>query len=165
MFPGVPIEAVVSIGTGYHDEELQQQQLLLLQQQHDRHHHENKDAEDAITTDSIHNSFDTKTVRTRTIGWHTLLHRVIVSSLTTEDVHETLHSLLPDAMYYRFNPPMPTYIPIDERNKTKLDALKQLGVDYVRNMMMKTNNNVDVNADADEDADHMKRFFRMFGTN
>jgi calcium-independent phospholipase A2-gamma len=86
LYPNVPVELVVSIGTGY----------------------------------------TTSQSSAQSMGWGALVNQLVASSTDTEDVHELLRDFLPPDKYFRFNPVLPDFLRIDEKNKTLLSGLKSL---------------------------------------
>ncbi|CAM9113549.1 unnamed protein product, partial [Hapterophycus canaliculatus] len=112
VFPGVPIEMIVSIGTGCFFEE--KKEFL----------------EPALGWDGIINQV--------TIArWHLpMRHRlrsmhehVIASATETEITTDIVSDLLPKEQFFRFNPRMQD-MPIDEVRKERLDWLKTLADEY-----------------------------------
>jgi calcium-independent phospholipase A2-gamma len=96
LYPGIPIELVVSIGTG---------------------------------------SFKEKT-GAKNMGWDLLVNQIIASATDSEDVHGFLVDFLPSDQYYRFNPMLQESWGIDEKDKDRLEELKQIGRDFVKDMEM-----------------------------
>lgn len=59
-------------------------------------------------------------------------HRIVDSATDTEMVHETLHDLLPGNVYYRFNPYLREYLPLDETRPEKMAVMREDSRMYVR---------------------------------
>lgn len=59
------------------------------------------------------------------------LLKVVASATDTEAVHTILEDLLPKNVYFRFNPPLKTDIPLDEAEEEKLDKLVADAVRYL----------------------------------
>ena len=89
LFPGVPIETVLSIGTGV---------------------------------------FSQSSGNVNSMGWDLLISQVIAGAVDTEDIHELLRDLLPDDQYFRFNPKLVDNLNIDEKDKGRLNGLKNLAL-------------------------------------
>lgn len=64
------------------------------------------------------------------MGWDLLISQVIAGAVDTEDIHELLRDLLPDQTYFRFNPRLNDNLNIDEKDKVRLNSLKNLALDY-----------------------------------
>ena len=91
LHPGIPIELVVSIGTGIYNQ----------------------------------------TNNVQSMGWDTLVTQLVASATETEDVHNVLKDFLPNDKYFRFNPILPTNLAIDEKDKSRLNILKELALKTV----------------------------------
>ncbi|ESS35731.1 phospholipase, patatin family protein [Toxoplasma gondii VEG] len=59
-------------------------------------------------------------------GWETLLAQLANCATNTEAVHDLLSDLLPQSVYFRFNPDISGDWPIDETRTQRLDVLKCL---------------------------------------
>ncbi len=103
LYPGVPIELVVSIGTGIY----------------------------------------TQTNNVQSMGWDTLVTQLVASATETEDVHNVLKDFLPNDKYFRFNPILPTNLAIDEKDKSRLNILKDLAVKTVEEVEKKDKKSFD----------------------
>ena len=58
--------------------------------------------------------------------------RIIDSATDTELVHETLNDNLEGDIYYRFNPYMPEYLPLDEKRPEKFGLMSEVASMYLR---------------------------------
>jgi hypothetical protein len=58
-----------------------------------------------------------------------LISQVIAGAVDTEDIHELLRDLLPEDQYFRFNPTLLDNLSIDEKDKGRLNNLKNLALD------------------------------------
>jgi len=107
IWRGVPLQCVVSIGTG--------RSLTRRADQHLNEFHSN--VHDASTPQSL--------------SWKGKFLKVLDSATDTESVHHTLNELLPSDVYFRFNPYV-TQIPrLDEAVPEKLDKLQEDTRDYL----------------------------------
>eukprot|EP00922_Rhytidocystis_sp_ex-Travisia-forbesii_P009144 GHVS01013356.1.p1 GENE.GHVS01013356.1~~GHVS01013356.1.p1 ORF type:complete len:1733 (-),score=316.77 GHVS01013356.1:277-5448(-) len=66
------------------------------------------------------------------LGWGGLVSQVVNSATTTEGVHSILNTLLPPSVYYRFNPDI-DFCAIDETRPAKLTILKEASRAYFDN--------------------------------
>lgn len=58
--------------------------------------------------------------------------RIIDSATDTELVHETLNDNLDSKVYYRFNPYLPEYLPLDEKRPAKMALMAESANMYIR---------------------------------
>jgi predicted acylesterase/phospholipase RssA len=135
LFPGVPIELVVSVGTG----------LFTSPQAASAHVGERAtEAAAAGVAAAVSSATSTKNPSSSKkqkpgIGWQQLVTQLIASTVATEDVHETLADLLPDTTYHRFNPYLHQFVPIDETDESLLTYLKESGQKYIQSLFVSGN--------------------------
>jgi patatin-like phospholipase/acyl hydrolase len=135
LFPGVPIELVVSVGTG----------LFTSPQAASAHVGERAtEAAAAGVAAAVSSATSTKNPSSSKkqkpgIGWQQLVTQLIASTVATEDVHETLADLLPDTTYHRFNPYLHQFVPIDETDENLLTYLKESGQKYIQSLFVSGN--------------------------
>jgi predicted acylesterase/phospholipase RssA len=128
LFPGVPIDCVVSVGTGWYVEERGRKSL--------------REREKETGTENeteIERGGDMKKLK---VGLDLLLNQLIGSSTDTEDVHHMLQSLLPANQYFRFNPLMRTNMAIDEKDPKVLLGLKSFAKEAFDEMLEKDGEHV-----------------------
>ena len=58
--------------------------------------------------------------------------RIVDSATDTELVHESLHDLIPGNIYYRFNPYLEEYLPLDETRAEKFKLMRESTNMYLR---------------------------------
>lgn len=92
LFPGIPIEVVVSLGTGCFYEQV-------------------RDFSDPQ------------------VGWDGIINQLVSSATETENTNDIMVDLMPEGIYYRFNPRM-TAMGIDETDSERLNDLKKLASAY-----------------------------------
>jgi hypothetical protein len=115
MYPGVPIEVVVSIGNGLSAADVAAAQAA----SHDRPHGANEGEE-----------------KMKAVGWGDVVGSIVASATSTEHVHHALSDLFPESKYFRFNPETSSN-EIDETRPEKLadfvrDAQKHIESNHER---------------------------------
>ena len=63
---------------------------------------------------------------------HQKFARIVDSATDTELVHETLTDNLEQDVYYRFNPYLPEYLPLDEKRPEKMTLMAEAADMYLR---------------------------------
>lgn len=63
---------------------------------------------------------------------HQKFARIVDSATDTELVHETLNDNLEKNVYYRFNPYLPEYLPLDEKRPEKMALMAEAADMYLR---------------------------------
>ena len=104
IYPEIPIEVVLSIGTGNCAENMS---LM------------DKNKEDSVE----------KSKTFPWIGKNSILQHLINGATNTEAIQDVLADFLPNNTYYRFNPDIEP-LPIDETNLDKLHKLKKVVDDF-----------------------------------
>ena len=66
--------------------------------------------------------------------------RIVDSATDTELVHETLNDNLEQDVYYRFNPYLPEYLPLDEKRPEKMTLMAEAADMYLRRNRKKFQN-------------------------
>lgn len=103
LWPGEPIQCVVSLGTG---------RYVLP---------ESKDLDDASSSKSLGPS-----------SLKAKITSLIDSATDTEITHRLLQDLLPHRSYFRFNPTLSEWLSLDEHRPEKLDQMKRDSLMYIR---------------------------------
>ena len=68
---------------------------------------------------------------------HQKFARIVDSATDTELVHETLNDNLERNVYYRFNPYLPEYLPLDEKRPVKMKMMAEAADMYLRRNRIK----------------------------
>ena len=77
-------------------------------------------------------SFETNESVSKPLSIHQKFARIVDSATDTELVHETLSDNLERNAYYRFNPYLPEYLPLDEKRPEKLALMAEAANMYLR---------------------------------
>lgn len=99
MYPGVPIEVVVSMGNGLSEADISASRR--------------KAGEDSSE------SSETSDDKMKAVGWGQVVGSIVASATSTEAVHHALSDLFPNSKYFRFNPSTRS-TEIDETSPDKL---------------------------------------------
>ena len=103
LWPGEPIQCVVSLGTG---------RYVLP---------ESRDSDDSSSSKSLGPS-----------SLKAKITSLIDSATDTEITHRLLQDLLPHRSYFRFNPTLSEWLSLDEHRPEKLDQMKRDSLMYIR---------------------------------
>lgn len=112
MYPGVPIEIVVSMGNGNSETDVSAAQR--------------KAAEEGME------SSDSVEEKLKAVGWGEVVGSIVASATSTEAVHHALSDLFPQSKYFRFNPPTRS-TEIDEVRPEKLADFVSDATRYIEN--------------------------------
>ena len=112
LWPGSNLQCVVSLGTG-----------ITLASRADPH------------LSDISNEAEADAKGIKSLTWKSKFLKVLDSATDTESVHYTLKELLPEDIYFRFNPYLTDVVGLDESKPDKLDKLQDETREYlVRNV-------------------------------
>ena len=74
---------------------------------------------------------------TKPLSIHQKFARIVDSATDTEMLHETLTDNLEHNVYYRFNPYLPEYLPLDEKRPEKMALMAEAADMYLRRNKVK----------------------------
>eukprot|EP00172_Hildenbrandia_rubra_P001858 Plantae.Rhodophyta-Hildenbrandia_rubra.ctg24719.p1 GENE.Plantae.Rhodophyta-Hildenbrandia_rubra.ctg24719~~Plantae.Rhodophyta-Hildenbrandia_rubra.ctg24719.p1 ORF type:complete len:776 (-),score=172.92 Plantae.Rhodophyta-Hildenbrandia_rubra.ctg24719:153-2480(-) len=116
IYPGVPIEILVSLGNGQIPSATELAVATLA------------DTENEETSEETEN----ESRRVKSVGWGDVFGSIVASATSTENVHHALLDLFPGKKYFRFNP-VTSSTEIDETRPGKLRFFVEESQTYISN--------------------------------